>query len=111
MGDGVEAGPLVGLVLQGVELDDDGMGVHRRGDHAGVEEEEAGEVTPFYGAHGQLDHAGQGVGDAAGREQAPDRLREAEGELGNGVPFNPGWSFCSFHGAAPFHESLDLPAV
>jgi len=42
--------------------------------------------------HGQLDHADQGVGDAAGREQAPGRLREAEGD-GKGVPIDREWSF------------------
>jgi len=111
VGNGVEAGPFVGLLLQGVDLDDDGIGVYRRGNHAGAREEEAGVVAPLYGAYSQFDHTDQGVGDAAGREQSPDRLRDAEAEVGNGVPFEPRWPSRRLHrAAAPFNRSLDLPA-
>ena len=120
LGNGIEAGPLVGLVLEGVDLDDQRIGVHRGGDDAGVDEEEPGAVAPLNGRDGQIDHAEQGVGDAAGCEQAPGRLREAEGELGEGVPGDcgwsrsgwsfPGWSFGHFHAAAPAHPVHGLTA-
>ena len=77
LGDGVEAGPLVGSALKGVDFDDEGIGVHRRGDRTAVDQEEAGKVASLKGRDSEIDHAEEGVGDAAGREQDPCRLRKS----------------------------------
>jgi hypothetical protein len=73
--------------------------MHWRGDYIVVNEKESREVAALDGCHGQIDHAGQSVDDAAGREQDQSRFRKADDELRKAFLVNGGWDFGAVHGA------------
>jgi hypothetical protein len=68
LGDGVDAGTFVAVVLERVEGGGDGVGVSGSGGRVAVEEHDAGEVAAFDGGTGQGEDLGQGVVHAAGGE-------------------------------------------
>jgi len=109
IGNGVEARPLTSAVLQRVDLGNDGFRVHWRGDHVTLEEKESGKITALDSCHGQLHHAGQGMGNAAGREEDPSRFGEVEGELGKRISRNDGWAFGNVQGHAPYSLPVARP--
>jgi len=108
VGHGVETGPFATAVLQGVDLCDQRVGVHRGGDDIPFDQKDTGKITAFDSGHGQLDDAGQSPGDTAGREKDPGRLREGEGEFREGVPLGDLALFGNIQGVAPYSLRVGL---
>ena len=108
---GVETRPFASTVLQSVNLCDDRIGVHRCGDGVALDQKDTGKITAFDRCYGQLDDAGQGLGNTAGREKDPSSLREGEGELRERVLLDDTPLFGNIQGVLPTRTASAKPST
>ena len=106
VGYGVETRPLASLVLQGVNICDDWIGLHRCGDDVPLNQKDTGKITALNSCHGQLDDAGQSLGNAAGREEDLSSIGKGEGELGERVSLGDSPIFGNIQVVAPYSSSV-----
>src|ERR1017187_8086635 len=84
-------------MLQGVNLDDNRVGMDQCADDTSLHQKETGVVTAFNGRLGQVHHQLQCVGDADGQEQGPYDLGHVASYLKEIVPSDAEMLVCRIH--------------